>query len=96
MTVLFADVVDSTGLGETLDPEEVRALLGHYFEVAREVLTEPVGASIMIFSSRPSTGHEGDHVYIRVTVVAAAAFKERENGRAEDAELLEFSQADRP
>jgi class 3 adenylate cyclase/tetratricopeptide (TPR) repeat protein len=40
VTVLFADVVDSTGLGETRDPEEVRALLGNYFEVAREVLTE--------------------------------------------------------
>jgi class 3 adenylate cyclase len=38
VTVLFADVVDSTGLGERLDPEDLRALLSRYFEVAREVL----------------------------------------------------------
>jgi class 3 adenylate cyclase/tetratricopeptide (TPR) repeat protein len=43
VTVLFADVVDSTGLGESLDPEEVRALLSRYFEVAREVLTSHGG-----------------------------------------------------
>ena len=39
VTVLFADVVDSTGLGESLDPEEVRVLLGRYFDIAREVLS---------------------------------------------------------
>jgi class 3 adenylate cyclase/tetratricopeptide (TPR) repeat protein len=32
VTVLFCDVTDSTALGETLDPEAVRALLAEYFE----------------------------------------------------------------
>lgn len=39
VTVLFSDVVDSTRLGENLDAEDFRGLLGRYFEVAREVLT---------------------------------------------------------
>ena len=38
VTVLFADVVGSTALGEELDPEDMRALLGRYFGIAREVV----------------------------------------------------------
>lgn len=38
VTVLFADVVGSTALGEELDPEDLRALLGRYFGIAREVV----------------------------------------------------------
>ncbi len=43
VTVLFADAVGSTGLGEMLDPEDVRALLGRYFAIAREVVEEHGG-----------------------------------------------------
>jgi class 3 adenylate cyclase len=38
VTVLFADVADSTGLADDNDPEEVRAVLGRYYETAREVI----------------------------------------------------------
>jgi class 3 adenylate cyclase len=38
VTVLFADVVGSTALGEQLDPETMRAALGRYFTAARTVL----------------------------------------------------------
>lgn len=38
VTVLFADVTGSTSLGEALDPEDVRALMGRYYEHAREVI----------------------------------------------------------
>src|SRR5689334_23134319 len=38
VTVLFADVADSTRLGERLDPESVRGALGRWFEVASEVI----------------------------------------------------------
>ncbi len=31
VTVLFSDVVGSTSLGDSLDPEDVRALMGRYF-----------------------------------------------------------------
>ena len=32
VTVLFCDVTGSTGLGESTDPEALRALLASYFE----------------------------------------------------------------
>ncbi|HET7678284.1 MAG TPA: adenylate/guanylate cyclase domain-containing protein [Candidatus Limnocylindrales bacterium] len=38
VTVLFADVTGSTALGESLDPEDLRALLGRYYAIAREVV----------------------------------------------------------
>jgi class 3 adenylate cyclase len=38
VTVVFADVTGSTGLGENLDPESLRAVMGRYFEAMREVL----------------------------------------------------------
>ena len=38
VTVLFADVTGSTALGETLDPEDLRALLARYYSIAREVV----------------------------------------------------------
>ena len=38
VTILFADVTGSTSLGESLDPEDVRALMGRYYEHAREVV----------------------------------------------------------
>jgi len=48
VTVLFADAVGSTGLGESLDPEDVRALMGRYFSIAREVI-ESHGGTIEKF-----------------------------------------------
>ncbi|HJP88863.1 MAG TPA: adenylate/guanylate cyclase domain-containing protein [Candidatus Limnocylindrales bacterium] len=38
VTVLFADVVGSTALGEALDPEDVRALLGRLYAIATEAV----------------------------------------------------------
>jgi class 3 adenylate cyclase/tetratricopeptide (TPR) repeat protein len=35
VTVLFCDLVDSTGLGERLDPESLRLILGRYFDEMR-------------------------------------------------------------
>src|SRR5258708_28410251 len=37
-TVLFADIVDSTGLGSRLDAERARELLGQFFGAASEEL----------------------------------------------------------
>ncbi len=39
VTILFADVTGSTSLGEELDPEDVRALMGRYYEHARDVIS---------------------------------------------------------
>jgi len=38
VSVLFADLVGFTPLAEEKDPEEVRELLGHYFDMSREVI----------------------------------------------------------
>ena len=38
VTILFADVTGSTAMGESDDPEDVRALLGRYYAIAREVV----------------------------------------------------------
>src|ERR1700745_544541 len=43
VTILFADVTGSTMLGETLDPEDVRALMGRYYEHAQRVIAEHGG-----------------------------------------------------
>jgi len=43
VTVLFADVTGSTALGEDLDPEDVRALMGRYYEHARQVVSDHGG-----------------------------------------------------
>jgi class 3 adenylate cyclase len=43
VTVLFADVVGSTSLGETMDPEDLRRLLGRFLHVASDVVLEHGG-----------------------------------------------------
>jgi class 3 adenylate cyclase/tetratricopeptide (TPR) repeat protein len=48
VTVLFCDVTGSTALGESTDPEALRALLARYFERMKAIL-EPHGASVEKF-----------------------------------------------
>jgi class 3 adenylate cyclase len=43
VTILFADVTGWTALGETLDPEDVRALMSRYYQHARRVIAEHGG-----------------------------------------------------
>src|SRR6266436_3228245 len=38
VTILFADVIGSTALGDALDPEDMRALMGRYFLHAQEIV----------------------------------------------------------
>ena len=45
VTVLFCDVVGSTALGESIDPERLRALLARYFEAMKEIV-ESHGGSV--------------------------------------------------
>jgi len=44
VTVLFADLTGSTALGESMDPEDVRALLGRYYAIARDVVAAHGGS----------------------------------------------------
>ena len=80
VTVVFADITDSTGLGERLDPEAMRALLARYFAAMREVLERHggtvekfIGDAVMAVFGVP-TLHEDDALR---AVRAAADMRER-------------------
>ena len=66
VTVLFADLVDSTGLAERLDPERAREVLGRFFDAATEELQalrgrpeKFIGDAVMAVFGLP-TVHEDD------------------------------------
>src|SRR3954454_13281810 len=44
VTVVFADVTGSTGLGERLDPEALRSIMGRWFDAMRAVLERHDGS----------------------------------------------------
>ena len=44
VTVVFADITGSTGLGERLDPETLRAIMGRWFNAMRTVLERHDGS----------------------------------------------------
>jgi class 3 adenylate cyclase/tetratricopeptide (TPR) repeat protein len=66
VTVLFADIVDSTGLAQRLDPERSREVLGQFFDAANDELTalrgrpeKFVGDAVMAVFGLPHV-HEDD------------------------------------
>src|SRR4029079_4765833 len=44
VTVLFCDVVGSTALGESVDPEALQGLLARYFERMKAIVESPAGS----------------------------------------------------
>jgi class 3 adenylate cyclase/tetratricopeptide (TPR) repeat protein len=86
VTVLFADVVGSTALGEQLDPETMRSALARYFGVARNVLERHggtvekfIGDAVMAVFGIPLM-HEDD----ALRAVRAALELRSEIGRLND------------
>jgi class 3 adenylate cyclase/tetratricopeptide (TPR) repeat protein len=66
VTVLFCDVTGSTALGESLDPEPLRALLARYFEEMKEIVERHggtvekfIGDAVMAVFGVPAV-HEDD------------------------------------
>jgi class 3 adenylate cyclase len=66
VSVVFSDLVGSTSLGETIDPEPLREVLGRYFEVMKAVLESHggrvekyIGDAIMAVFGLPNV-HEDD------------------------------------
>jgi class 3 adenylate cyclase len=45
VTVLFCDVVGSTALGESVDPEALRGLLARYFERMKSIVERHGGVA---------------------------------------------------
>jgi class 3 adenylate cyclase/tetratricopeptide (TPR) repeat protein len=83
VTVLFCDVTGSTGLGEQLDPEALRALLARYFErmkgiVARHggTVEKFIGDAVMAVFGVPQV-HEDDALRaVRAAAEMRAVFPE--------------------
>jgi class 3 adenylate cyclase/tetratricopeptide (TPR) repeat protein len=91
VTVLFADLVDSTGLAQSLDPERAREVMGRFFQAATEELQalrgrpeKFIGDAVMAVFGLPHV-HEDDAIR---AVRAAMAIRERVRrlGRAEGLE----------
>jgi class 3 adenylate cyclase len=83
VTVLFADVTGSTAMGEEMDPEEVRSLLGRYYEIAKAVVAEHggtlekfIGDAVMAVFGLP-TAHGDD---AERAIAAALALRDRVRG----------------
>jgi class 3 adenylate cyclase len=80
VTVVFSDVVGSTGVGERLDPESLRRVMGRYFDAMSAVLEHHgatvekfIGDAIMAVFGIPQL-HEDDALR---AVRAAAEMRER-------------------
>jgi class 3 adenylate cyclase/predicted ATPase len=80
VTVLFADVSGSTALGEQLDPESLRALMGQYFAEMRTIIERHggtvekfIGDAVMAVFGIPAV-HEDDALR---AVRAAAEMRDR-------------------
>src|SRR6478672_5611485 len=68
VTVLFCDVMGSTSLGETIDPEALRGLLARYFERMKSIVERHggvvekfIGDAVMAVFGLPAV-HEDDAV----------------------------------
>ena len=80
VTVLFSDFAGSTALGERLDPESLRRVMGRYFDAMREVLERHggtvekfIGDAVMAVFGIPRL-HEDDALR---AVRAAAGMRDR-------------------
>jgi class 3 adenylate cyclase/tetratricopeptide (TPR) repeat protein len=80
VTVVFCDVIGSTSLGESLDPESLRGVMSRYFDVARAALEHHggtvekfIGDAVMAVFGVP-VAHEDDALR-----AARAAFELRES-----------------
>jgi class 3 adenylate cyclase/tetratricopeptide (TPR) repeat protein len=89
VTVLFADVTGSTALGERLDPESLRRVMGRYFEEMSDVLERHggtvekfIGDAVMAVFGIP-TLHEDDALR---ALRAASAMRDRLHALNEELE----------
>src|SRR5947209_2899725 len=86
VTVLFADVSGSTAMDEEMDPEEVRSLLGRYYDIAKGVVSEHggtlekfIGDAVMAVFGLPQA--HGDDAERAVAAALALRVKLRSDER---------------
>jgi class 3 adenylate cyclase/tetratricopeptide (TPR) repeat protein len=80
VTILFADVTGSTALGDALDPEDVRALMGCYYQYARQIvpahggtLEKFIGDAVMaVFGLPQAHGNDSERALAAALALRAA------------------------
>ena len=92
VSVLFVDLVGFTSLSESRDPEDVRELLGHYFDSARTivdryggVIEKFIGDAVMAVWGAPVAREDDAERAVRAAlemVDAVAVFGEEVGARA--------------
>src|SRR5258708_12261020 len=73
VTVVFADIVDSTGLGSRLDAERARELLGQFFGAASEELLALRGRPEKFIGDAVMAGFGLPHVHENTALRARRA-----------------------
>ena len=83
LSILFADLVGFTPLAETRDPEEVRELLGRYFETTREIveryggtLEKFIGDAVVAVWGAPQAQEDDAERAVRTALELVAAVAE--------------------
>src|SRR3990172_8475388 len=89
VTVLFADVTGSTALGELLDPEVLRLLLGRFYGIAKEsvaahggTLEKFIGDAVMAVFGLP-TAHDDDAARAAAAAIALRGQVREDPGRGD-------------
>ena len=97
VTVLFADVVESTGLGERLDPEHLKQVLDAYFEAMRTAIEAEggtvekfIGDAVMAVFGVPAA-HEDDAARALRAALRMRTALERLNRTLEEREGVELA-----
>ena len=72
VTVGFADVTGSTGLGERLDPESMRATMGRWFEAMRGVLERHGDEAVRLTDEALAMGASTDSLAVADVWLARA------------------------
>jgi class 3 adenylate cyclase/tetratricopeptide (TPR) repeat protein len=80
VTVLFSDVAGSTAMGESNDPEDVRALLARYYAIARDVIAAHggtvekfIGDSVMaVFGIPQAHGDDAERALVAAQALLGA------------------------
>jgi class 3 adenylate cyclase/tetratricopeptide (TPR) repeat protein len=89
LTVMFVDLIDSTGLAERFDPEDMRGLLGIYHQACASAIEAHeghialyLGDGLLVYFGYPNA-HEDDAVRAVLAALAVVAAMREANDRIE-------------
>ncbi|MGF6754242.1 AAA family ATPase [Paraburkholderia sp. GAS42] len=89
LTVMFVDLIDSTGLAERFDPEDMRRLLGFYHQACARAIEAHeghialyLGDGLLVYFGYPNA-HEDDAVRAVLSALAVVSALREANNRIE-------------